>query len=272
MSDKPQSNEPLIIKNDRPHEVTMPEGTNIGGPEVGTVAIGSAVVGQSTSRTFTVRNSGTANLTGLVLSSDSGTPHSSDFAIGALAVTTLAPGATTTFTVTFTPTALGSRLGGLSIDSNITSNDGNWNPFFILLAGTGTTTLTPNEAWRQTYFGSSSNSGNGADAFDYDYDGLSNLIEWACNLNPTTASALPVSLNSTGANLEFTYTRSVAAITAGAVFTVEWSDTLAGNDWHTTGVTQVVQSNNGTVQQVKATLPAGSTGQRFVHLKVTGLP
>ncbi|MCX7261479.1 MAG: hypothetical protein NTX67_01580 [Burkholderiales bacterium] len=29
MSDKPQSNEPLIIKSDRPHEVTMPEGTNV---------------------------------------------------------------------------------------------------------------------------------------------------------------------------------------------------------------------------------------------------
>jgi hypothetical protein len=29
MSDTPQSNEPLIIKSDRPHEVTMPEGTNV---------------------------------------------------------------------------------------------------------------------------------------------------------------------------------------------------------------------------------------------------
>lgn len=29
MSDKPKSNEPLIIKSDRPHEVTMPEGTNV---------------------------------------------------------------------------------------------------------------------------------------------------------------------------------------------------------------------------------------------------
>jgi hypothetical protein len=29
MSEKPQSNEPLIIKSDRPHEVTMPEGTNV---------------------------------------------------------------------------------------------------------------------------------------------------------------------------------------------------------------------------------------------------
>jgi len=29
MSEKPKSNEPLIIKSDRPHEVTMPEGTNV---------------------------------------------------------------------------------------------------------------------------------------------------------------------------------------------------------------------------------------------------
>ncbi len=124
--------------------------------------------------------------------------------------------------------------------------------------------------WRQLYFGNTSNTGNAADNFDYDKDGLSNLLEWACNLNPTTASSLPVSLNNSGANLEFIYTRSVAALNAGVVFIVEWSDTLAGSDWHTTGVTQVVQSDNGTVQQVKATLPAGSTGQRFVRLKVTG--
>ncbi len=81
-----------------------------------------------------------------------------------------------------------------------------------------------------------------------------------------------MSLNSTGANQEFNYTRSVAALNAGVLFTVEWSDTLVGNDWHTTGVTEVVQSDNGTVQQVKATLPAGSTGQRFLRLKVTGPP
>ncbi len=126
--------------------------------------------------------------------------------------------------------------------------------------------------WRQTYFGSTSNTGNAADAFDYDKDGLSYLIEWACNLNPISASALPVSLNSTGANLEFNYTRSVATLNAGVLFTVEWSDTLASNDWQTTGVAQTSLTDNGTVQQVKATLAAGSNGQRFVQLKVTGPP
>ena len=29
MSENSKSNEPLIIKSDRPHEVTMPEGTNV---------------------------------------------------------------------------------------------------------------------------------------------------------------------------------------------------------------------------------------------------
>jgi hypothetical protein len=247
--------------------VELPEGTNIGGPEVSTVGIGSAVVGQSTSRTFTVRNSGTANLTGLVLSPDLA-PNSGDFAIGALGATTLAPGATTNFTVTFTPTGLGSRRGGLRIDSNITSNDGNWNPFFVLLAGTGTASLTPSEVWRQQYFGITTNSGNAADTFDHDHDGLSNLIEWACHLNPTTASKLPASAVHNGANVDFTYARSVSALNAGTAYTVEWSDTLA-NDWQSAGVSETILSNDGTVQQVKATLPAGSAGHRFVRLKVT---
>jgi hypothetical protein len=37
---------------------------------------------------------------------------------------------------------------------------------------------------------------------------------------------------------EFTYTRSVVALNAGAAFTVEWSDTLPGTSWSTTGVTE----------------------------------
>ncbi|MFZ2279716.1 MAG: hypothetical protein WAW39_18100, partial [Prosthecobacter sp.] len=126
-------------------------------------------------------------------------------------------------------------------------------------------------SWRQQYFGITTNTGNAADSFDFDKDGLPNLIEWACNLNPTTASPPPAGAVRNGANLEFTYTRSVAALNAGAVFTVEWSDTLA-NDWQSTGVSEAILSDNGSVQQVKATLPAGSAGHRFMHLKVTAPP
>jgi hypothetical protein len=75
-----------------------------------------------------------------------------------------------------------------------------------------------------------------------------------------------------GANLEFTYTRSKAAVADGVSFTVEWSDTLAANSWSTVGVTQQVLSDNGTVQQVKASVPTGGQPRRFAHLKVTAPP
>ena len=54
------------------------------------------------------------------------------------------------------------------------------------------------------------------------------------------------------------------------ISTVEWSDTLA-NDWSTSGVgAPTILSDNGTTQQIKVTVPAGSgVMRRFVHLKVT---
>lgn len=132
----------------------------------------------------------------------------------------------------------------------------------------GFTVNNPQQTWRQTYFGTTSNTGNAADSHDYDKDGLVNLIEWAAGLNPTTASTHPVTTVHNGAFFEFTYTRSVSAVQAGAVFTVEWSDTLPGTSWTSAGVAEQILSDNGTVQHVKATIPAGSAGRRFVHLKV----
>lgn len=128
--------------------------------------------------------------------------------------------------------------------------------------------LTALASWRQQYFGIVSNSGNAADTFDFDHDGLPNLMEWACNLNPTTASTLPATIVQNGASLEFNYTRSVSALNAGTIFAVQWSDTLA-NDWQAVGVTESIVSDNGTVQQMKATVSAGGNGRRFLRLKVT---
>lgn len=134
------------------------------------------------------------------------------------------------------------------------------------------TALTVQQAWRLQSFGITTNTGNAADTFDFDNDGIPNLIEWTCKLNPTTTSALPISVVRNGANFEYTYTRSVSAVNAGAVFTVEWSDSLAANSWSTAGVSSAILSDNGTVQTVKATMPAGLGGKRFAHLKVTAPP
>ncbi len=103
---------------------------------------------------------------------------------------------------------------------------------------------------------------------DPDGDGLANLLEWGCNLDPMTSSTLSTSTAINGSVLEYIYNRSVTAVNAGAVFTVEWSDTLDASSWSSTGVTQQVLSDNGIVQQVKASVPAGTDGHRFVRLRV----
>jgi hypothetical protein len=101
---------------------------------VGTFGFGSVNTGSSSAaQTFTIQNLGsaTADLTGLAVSST----NASEFTFTAPLITTLAPGATTTFTVTFTPSATGARSGVI----NIASNDADENPFRINVGGTGTT-------------------------------------------------------------------------------------------------------------------------------------
>ena len=130
--------------------------------------------------------------------------------------------------------------------------------------------LTGLQQWRLTWFGTANNTGTAADSADPNKDGETNLMEFATAQNPNAATTKPGTLVKNGANLEFTYTRSKAAIADGVTFAVEWSGTL-GNDWSTFGVAQAVipGSDNGTIQLWKATVPAGSGPKRFVRLKIT---
>ena len=99
-----------------------------------TVAFGAVNVnGAPLIKTFTIRNIGATDLTGLVITKN-GT-NSADFTVGALGATTLAGGANTTFTVSFDPSAAGARTAAI----HIASNDANENPFDITLTGTGRT-------------------------------------------------------------------------------------------------------------------------------------
>jgi hypothetical protein len=120
--------------------------------------------------------------------------------------------------------------------------------------------------WRQTYFGSTSNTGSAADDADPDRDGLKNLLEYALNLPPNAVSRVTASVQATGGNLEYLYDRSTAAFNGGTSYQVEWSDDLT--TWSGAGVVETLLSDDGTTQQVKATLPAGSGGRRFVRLRV----
>jgi uncharacterized membrane protein len=110
--------------------IEQPVGTNLS-DGTSTTAFGNVLVAGSVTQTFTVRNVGTAPLTGLALSK-AGT-NTADFTLGTLAVTALNPGENTTFDVSFVPTVIGARSAIL----RVASNDADENPFDINLTGTG---------------------------------------------------------------------------------------------------------------------------------------
>ena len=161
----------------------------------------------------------------------------------------------------FAPTATGARTAAL----HVASNDPNTNSFTIGLSGTG---FTYSEGWRMNYFGSADNTGDGADMNDYDKDGLANLLELATGSDPKVSSNAPGTVTRNGDILEFAYNRSVGALNEGIIFNVEWSDDLSLPNWSTNGVTELVLSDDGTIQVVKASVATGDAGHRFLHLKV----
>ena len=128
--------------------------------------------------------------------------------------------------------------------------------------------LTPSETWRKQYFGAPANTGTAADIFDANDDGELNLLEFATAQNPLAATSAAPALIRNGATLEFTYTRSHAALADAVTFTVEWRDDVAIGTWSSASVTEQILTDNGTVQTIRASLPASSGPQRFVRLKV----
>lgn len=211
--------------------------------------------------TVTIRSAGTIPLLGLGLTKDGA--NSSDFTISAIP-SVLEDNTSTTFTITFTPGGTGTRSAVLHIDST----DANESPFDIAIAGVGLPASGSVDDWRLAWFGTTSNTGDAADAADPDGDGLKNLLEFALLLNPLQSSAPNFQITQTGGNLEFTYTRSKAAVLAGVTFRLPWTDTLNNLDWSELGSTQTILADDGTVQTVKATVPEGSSGRRFVRLEV----
>jgi len=127
--------------------------------------------------------------------------------------------------------------------------------------------LTPTEEWRLTYFQTISNTGAAADLANPQNDGIVNLLKFATNMNPTQSGRMPGVLDNSGENLVFTYSRSKAAVLDGVTFTVEWSNTLASDDWHQDGVLQT-EEDRGETHQVTASLPAGNQPAKFVRLRV----
>ncbi|HWB05131.1 MAG TPA: choice-of-anchor D domain-containing protein [Verrucomicrobiales bacterium] len=111
-------------------DIQQPAGTSI--PDNGTVQFGLVSVGSSVTKTFTIKNTGTGILSGLTLTKV-GT-HAADYTNTTLTAVSLISNASTTFSVTFSP----SQSGGRTAILRVGSNDVNENPYDINLTGTGT--------------------------------------------------------------------------------------------------------------------------------------
>ena len=86
----------------------------------------------TTTRTFTIRNTGTTNLTTGAFTFTG--PAASDFTLTTPPNTNILPGNSSNFTVTFDPSAVGLRIAMLSF----VNNDSDENPYNFAIQGTGT--------------------------------------------------------------------------------------------------------------------------------------
>jgi subtilisin-like proprotein convertase family protein len=87
--------------------------------------------------------------------------------------------------------------------------------------------LPPLEAWRVGHFGSTANSGDGADLNDFDHDGLVNLVEYGFGLDPKSNSAGQVPRpQRTGGEYVVEFD-GLAGVSYGA----DWSATLEPGSW-----------------------------------------
>jgi len=196
---------------------------------------GNSGIGVPLTQTFTITNSGTANLTlsGSPLVAISGT-HAADFSVTATPSSPVAASGTTTFTIQFSPSAAGARTASISI----ANNDGNENPYTFSIQGTGIV-LAPEIALTgksSTPISSGDTSPSTTDGTDFGSTNVGTPVTQTF----TIANSGTAALNLTGSPLvamsgthagDFTVTATpTSPVTAGGTttFTIQFSPSAAG--------------------------------------------
>lgn len=254
--------------------VEQPAGTSIpdgGSKDFGTVTLGAS----SMTSTFTVRNTGSGDLTGLAIIIDGS--NASDFTVTASPAGSITgPSGTTTFGIRFLPSAIGARTAVL----HLANNDPDESPFDIILTGAA---LSPYNAWINGF--SSIPGAERTFTADPDHDGIPNAVEMVLGGNPATvmdSTLLPSALLVTnpggtlpaGNYLLFTYRRTEASRSAGVVAAVEYDGDLTGT-WtdaiNGVGGIQILEDNDffaTGIDRVRAYIPRAANSKAFVRLKV----
>jgi hypothetical protein len=127
-------------------------------------------------------------------------------------------------------------------------------------------TLTNLQAWRQKYFATTESAGGAADSFDYDADGLPNLVEYALGTDPTIPDAVPptASIDTVGADTFLTLSVPRAGIPSDVTCLVEVADRPGGWSDNVT-----ILENSPAFLKARDNVPIGSANARFIRLRVT---
>ena len=182
-----------------------------------------------------------------------------------------------TITVGSPNARINSDTGLLALTGGISTGG---NAFVVGGAGNTTATaqfdnisfLSPQQAWRQTNFGTTNNTGNAADPADPDFDGYENLLEYALASTPTTAASVPAI--STGLvltepdpeeHLEITFSRIADPL---LLYAVEATDDLT-QPWTTIWTSTGAANTAGPVTVSDSVNPASPRLRRFIRLRVT---
>ena len=230
---------------------------------------GEVDLGANTSLTFTIRNTGNAelNLTSVPAVAISG-DNAEDFTVTEEPSASVAAGATTTFTVTFAPSAAGERTATLTI----ANDSANAAPYVINLTGTGIGGTTPSDPFAEW-------SGDLAFDDDANGDGVSNGLAWilgAADPNANARSLLPT-VSTTATDMVFTFKRNQDSIDDTIALSVEAGTTLAAwpgtytvgadTDGSSEGVAIAKDSPAAGTDTVTVTIPRASNTKLFARLK-----
>jgi hypothetical protein len=119
--------------------------------------------------------------------------------------------------------------------------------------GSNTGTLTIYDAvglWRQSYFGTANNSGNAADGFDANGNGLSNLEDYTLGNDPTRPTVnAPLTVTSANGSFTVQFLAKAAGTDSGYAgltryYALEGCTNLTNSSWSAVpGYTSVVASN-----------------------------
>jgi hypothetical protein len=187
------------------------------------------------------------------------TPHSSGGPVVSYSVSPALPAGlnlnTSTGVITGTPTT-----ATAAVTYTVTaSNSGGFTSAALTI-----TVLSPLQAWRQQFFGTTNNNGSAADTADPYHTGIPNLLAFAFfgpSQDPSllTQNQLP-HVQISGGNLVYSFTQpvGVTGLTYGAV----WADAPDSGNW-----TPISDTGSGNLHVFIA--PVGGNSKMFIRLTVS---